>query len=69
MQDFYIASRGALDDAIALVDEFGVDAPLAAAKRAEHSRDLGNVQSFCHWRQLERVVALLSSDDVIGEIH
>lgn len=69
MQEFFIASRSALNDAIALVDEFGIDAPLAAARRAEESRDVGNVHKFCHWRQLERVAALLASDDVIGEIH
>lgn len=69
MQDFFIASRRALDDAMALVDEYGVDAPTAAAERANRSRDLGNVGQFCHWRQLERVTALLASDHVMGGIH
>jgi hypothetical protein len=69
MQEFFITSRGALDDAMALIDEYGADAALAAAERAERSRDVGNLSNFCHWRQLERVVALLASGDVIGEIH
>lgn len=69
MQDFFIASRRALDDAMALVDEFGPDAPIAAAERANRSRDQGNVGQFCHWRQLERVTALLASDNVVGDIH
>jgi hypothetical protein len=37
--------------------------------RAEQSRDDGNVARFCHWRQIERVIATLSSDEVIGTIH
>ncbi len=69
MQDLFIADRRALDDAMALVAEFGADAPIAAAERANRSRDLGNVGGFCHWRQLERVTALLASDHVIGDIH
>lgn len=69
MQQFFIADRRALNDAFALVDEFGVDAPVAAAERANRSRDLGNVGGFCHWRQLERVTALLTSDQVVGDIH
>jgi hypothetical protein len=37
--------------------------------RAERSRDLGNVVRFCHWRQIERVIATLASDEVLGSIH
>ncbi|MEP7315439.1 MAG: hypothetical protein ABI667_01960 [Sphingomicrobium sp.] len=69
MQDLFISCRRALDDAIELVDEYGSDAPIAAAERASSSRDLGNVNGFCHWRQLERVTALLASDHVVGSIH
>ena len=36
--------------------------------RAETSRDAGNVMRFCHWRQIERVIATLSSDDIRGTI-
>ena len=69
MQDYFIPSRAALDDAVALVEEFGTDAPLAAAMRAEQSRDVGNVGRFCHWRQIERVTEMLSSGEVDGSIH
>jgi len=37
--------------------------------RAETSRDAGNVMRFCHWRQIERVIATLSSDDIRGTVH
>jgi hypothetical protein len=39
------------------------------AVRAEQSRDDGNVVRFCHWRQIERVIVALASDEVLGTIH
>ena len=69
MHDYFIPSRAALDDAVALVEEFGADAPLAAAMRASKSRELGNVRRYCHWRQIERVTELLASGHVEGSIH
>ena len=69
MQDYFIAGRGALTDALSLIDEFGPDAPMAAAMRAVQSRDAGNVLRFCHWRQIERLSALLASNNVEGSLH
>jgi len=65
----FITGRAALDDAATLIDTFGDDAAVEAASRAEHSRDAGNVMRFCHWRQIERVIATLVSDQVRGTIH
>ncbi|GAA4009815.1 hypothetical protein [Sphingomonas humi] len=65
----YIASRDALDDANQLIDRFGADAALEAAVRAEGARDRGNVLRFCHWRQIERVIVTLASDEIVGTIH
>ena len=65
----YIGGRAALNDASELIDRFGDNAGLEAAVRAEQSRDAGNVLRFCHWRQIERVVATLSSDEATGTIH
>lgn len=65
----FINGRIALADAADLIDRFGDDAGLEAAVRAERSRDAGNVAQFCHWRQIERVVATLSKDEVLGTIH
>lgn len=48
---------------------YGEDAGLEAAARAERSRDHGNVLRFCHWRQIERVIATLSCDEVRGTVH
>lgn len=69
MNDYFIPSRAAFDDAVALVEEFGNDAPVAAAMRAERSRDIGNLRKFCHWRQIERFTEMLASDHVEGSVH
>ena len=69
MDSPFITGRPALADAAELLELFGDDAGLEAAVRAERSRDAGNVVRFCHWRQIERVIATLSSDEVSGTVH
>jgi hypothetical protein len=69
MDSPFIHGRLALADASDLIERFGEDAGFEAAARAERSRDLGNVARFCHWRQIERVIATLSCDEVIGTVH
>ena len=65
----FIHGRLALADATDLIERFGDDALLEAAALAERSRDDGNVMRFCHWRQIERVVAALSCDEAVGTVH
>ena len=65
----FIHGRLALADASDLIERFGDDAGLEAAARAERSRDDGNVVRFCHWRQIERVIATLSTEEVTGPVH
>jgi hypothetical protein len=69
MDSPFIAGRHALAEASELIDRFGEQAELEAATRAERCRDAGNVLHFCHWRQIERVIATLSSDEVRGTVH
>jgi hypothetical protein len=69
MDWLFIHSRVALSDAHDLIDRYGAEAPFEAAARAERSRDDGNVMRFCHWRQIERVIATLTSDEILGTIH
>ena len=69
MHNPFIHGRVALADASALIERYGDDAGFEAAARAERSRDNGNVARFCHWRQIERVIATLSSDEVQGTVH
>ena len=56
-------------DAEALIAQFGKEAGLEAAERAETSRDLGNHISYCRWRQIERLIILLSVKVPLGTIH
>jgi hypothetical protein len=65
----FITGRVALADAAELLERYGETAVREAAARAEISRDAGNVTRFCHWRQIERVIATLSSDEVAGTVH
>jgi len=69
MDSPFIHGRVALADASELIARYGDDAGFEAAARAERSRDDGNVARFCHWRQIERVIASLSSDEVQGTVH
>lgn len=65
----FITGRRALADASDLIDLYGDDAGFEAAARAEQYRGYGNVARFCHWRQIERVIATLSSDEIRGTVH
>jgi len=65
----FISGRPALRDAAELIEAYGDNAGLEAAFRAERSRDAGNVERFCHWRQIERVITALSSEEVRGSVH
>jgi hypothetical protein len=65
----FIHGRLALADASELIERYGEAACSEAVERAERSRDDGNVVRFCHWRQIARVIATLSSDEVHGTVH
>lgn len=69
MASLFIAGRTALADASELIDCFGDAAGSHAARRAEVSRDAGNVRMFCHWRQIERLIVALSAREVAGTVH
>lgn len=65
----FINGRPALEDASDLIERFGSSAILEASARAVRSRDAGNVERFCHWRQIERVIVTLTSNEAVGTIH
>ena len=69
MPNLFIPDRLALADAAELIERYGDSAAHEAAHRAASSRDAGNVLRFCHWRQIERVVATLGSREVAGTVH
>lgn len=69
MDSLFIHDRLALADASDLIERYGNGAGFEAAARAERSRGDGNVVRFCHWRQIERVIATLISDEILGTVH
>ena len=57
------------NDAELLISNYGEEAGLEAANRADKSRSLGNHLHYCKWRQVERLCILLSIDQSIGTVH
>ncbi len=52
-----------------LMDDFGMTAGIEAAGRAEASRNIGNHIQFCRWRQIERLIIMLSVNATLGTVH
>ena len=69
MDTLFIAGRRSLADAQELIREYGGEAALQAAVRAEQSRGADNVIKFCHWRQIERLIDTLAADETQGTVH
>lgn len=65
----YLADRSTIDQAQELMMAFGDDAGFEAAARADQSRDLGNHMHFCRWRQIERLIVLMSMPRAVGTVH
>ena len=68
-QHVHVQDRATLSEADDLIALFGEHAQFEAAARADRSRSLGNVVHFCHWRQVERTIAMLRDDEVTGTVH
>jgi hypothetical protein len=64
----YVEPRD-VTEAEALIDQFGTAAGLEAADRAEASRNVGNHINFCRWRQIERLIIMLSAETTLGTVH
>ena len=69
MDGLFIPGRPTVDAAAELIELYGLDAGSEAAARAHRSRADGNVERFCHWRQIERLIVALNSNEVAGTIH
>ena len=65
-ESVYIDDASAAADAADLIARFGDHAAGEAAARARRSRGLGNVVHFCRWRQIARMIELLSATDPAG---
>jgi hypothetical protein len=69
LQNHVLVNRAVYDAAAELIDRFGEHALAEAANRAETSRGLGNVIHFCHWRETERAIELLSGGGGSATVH
>lgn len=65
----YLADRGSCFDAVDLIATYGEEAGSEAAARADHCRDVGNAVNFCRWRQIERLIVLMSVSRAVGTVH
>jgi hypothetical protein len=65
----YLADRAEVFDAAELIFLYGNGAGYEAATRADRCREMGNERHFCRWRQIERLIVLLSVEESIGTIH
>lgn len=65
----YLRDRAEVMDAAELILMFGDDAGYQAAARADKSREMGNQLHFCRWRQIERLIVLMSVERAVGTIH
>ena len=64
----YVEPRDVVE-AETLIDRFGQAAGLEAADRAKASRNIGNHLNFCRWRQIERLIIMLSVETTLGTVH
>lgn len=64
---FYVA-RPDVVVAQKLISEYGAAARAIAADRASASRSNDNYLHYCRWRQIERLVTLLTTGAVIGRL-
>jgi hypothetical protein len=64
----YIERRDVVE-AEALMDKFGTAAGIEAAERADASRNIGNHLHYCRWRQIERLIIVLSVQKTLGTVH
>ena len=70
MQHFpYLGDRREVSEATDLIALFGEGAGSEAAARADRSRDVGNHIHFCRWRQIERLVLIMSIPRAVGTVH
>jgi hypothetical protein len=67
--DVFLTAGAAFSEASELLDHYGELAVAEAAQRASRSRELGNVVHFCRWREVIRMIDMLSDEQVEGAIH
>jgi hypothetical protein len=65
----YLVDRAEVVEAANLIQHYGPHAGFEAACRADASAEIGNHLHFCRWRQIERLIVLLSVERAVGTVH
>ena len=65
----YLSDASDVVVATQLLADHGGAAPVEAAMRAHDGLIRGNVRDFCRWRQIERLVLLLTLQEAVGTVH
>lgn len=69
MPAFYLADAQQVAEAAELIAAYGEHAGVEAAIRAGRMRAIGNHLHFCRWRQTERLIGIMVSDEAVGTVH
>lgn len=69
MQLPYVPDRSSVCDAVDLIARYGEGAGFEAALRADRSREVGNHIHFARWRQIERLIVVMSVERPLGTVH
>jgi hypothetical protein len=69
MVPFFLRDPRDVQDAVQLIETLGDSAASAARARSDAGRDIGNVASFCRWRQIGRLIEFLEHDRFVGTLH
>ena len=69
MSTLYLTDAAQITDAAQLIDLFGIRASDEAAVRAGKSALIGNYVHYCRWRQVERLIDVMTATEAPGTVH
>lgn len=69
MTDLYLTDAAQITDAAHLIAAHGDEAADEAMARAGRSALIGNFVHYCRWRQVERLIDVLTATEAPGTVH
>ncbi|MDE0878218.1 MAG: hypothetical protein OSB00_06065 [Sphingomonas bacterium] len=69
MSPLFLTDTTQITDAAQLIATFGSGAGGEAAARAGKSAVIGNHITYCRWRQVERLIDVLTATEAPGTVH
>lgn len=64
----YLQDLMQVSDALRFIEIYGAKAADEARLRADQYREQGNQLNFCRWRQISRLIVLLSVEHAVGTV-